>query len=202
MAEQRKRIASRERNTKETRIRIELALDGAGEARIDSGIPFFDHMLTLFARHGLFDLTVEARGDIDVDYHHTVEDVGIVLGDVLKNALGEKRGIRRYGFFLLPMDEALARVAVDLSNRTAFVYRVAYADAMVRDFNIGLVREFFQAFANAAACNLHIHLEYGEEPHHIAEAIFKCVARALDAAVTPDPRAGDAPMSTKGTLSE
>ena len=196
------RIASRERNTKETRVRIELALDGAGEARVDTGIPFFDHMLTLFARHGLFDLTVEARGDIEVDYHHTVEDVGIVLGDVLKNALGEKRGIRRYGFFVLPMDEALARVAVDLSNRTAFVYRVDYADALVRDFNIGLVREFFQAFANAAACNLHIHLEYGTEPHHIAEAIFKCAARALDAAVAADLRAGDAPMSTKGTLSD
>ncbi len=196
------RIARLTRNTKETRIEMELNLDGSGVSEIDTGIPFFDHMLTLFSRHGLFDLTLKAEGDIEVDYHHTVEDTGIVLGQVLKAALGEKRGIRRYGFFLLPMDESLARVALDLSNRPAFVYHVDYKDAMVRDFSIGLVKEFFQAVANEAGCNLHINLEYGEEPHHIAEAVFKCFARALDAATTIDPRLDGALPSTKGTLSD
>ncbi len=196
------RIARLTRNTKETRIEMELNLDGSGVSEIDTGIPFFDHMLTLFSRHGLFDLTLKAEGDIEVDYHHTVEDTGIVLGQVLKTALGEKRGIRRYGFFLLPMDESLARVALDLSNRPAFVYHVDYKDAMVRDFSIGLVKEFFQAVANEAGCNLHINLEYGEEPHHIAEAVFKCFARALDAATTIDPRLDGALPSTKGTLSD
>jgi imidazoleglycerol-phosphate dehydratase len=196
------RIASLTRNTKETQITMELAIDGNGVSEIETGIPFLDHMLTLFARHGFFDLKLKASGDIDVDYHHTVEDTGIVLGQVLKQALGEKRGIRRYGSFLLPMDESLARVALDLSNRPAFVYKVDYKDAMVRDFSIGLVKEFFQAFANEAGCNLHINLEYGEEPHHIAEAIFKGFARALDIATTIDPRLGDAIPSTKGSLSE
>ncbi|MFO8027203.1 MAG: imidazoleglycerol-phosphate dehydratase HisB [Opitutales bacterium] len=196
------RTAQLTRNTKETQIRMELAVDGTGESEIDSGIPFFDHMLTLFARHGLFDLKLKAAGDIDVDYHHTVEDTGIVLGQVLKDALGEKRGIRRYGFFVLPMDEALARVALDLSNRQAFVYHVDYKEPMVRDFSIGLVKEFFQAFANEAGCNLHIKLEYGDEPHHIAEAIFKSFARALDMATSIDPRLGDAVPTTKGTLSQ
>lgn len=181
---------------------MELAIDGNGVSEIETGIPFLDHMLTLFARHGFFDLKLKATGDIDVDYHHTVEDTGIVLGQVLRQALGEKRGIRRYGYFLLPMDESLARVALDLSNRPAFVYKVDYKDAMVRDFSIGLVKEFFQAFANEAGCNLHINLEYGEEPHHIAEAIFKGFARALDSATTIDPRLGDAIPSTKGSLSE
>ncbi len=195
------RIARLNRNTKETQIELELNIDGTGVSEIDTGIPFFDHMLTLFSRHGLFDLKVRAKGDIEVDYHHTVEDAGIVLGQAVKEAIGEKRGICRYGFFLLPMDESLARVALDLSNRQAFVYNVDYKDAMVRDFSIGLVKEFFQAFANAAGCNLHVNLEYGEEPHHIAEAIFKCFARALDRATTYDPRLGDALPSTKGTLS-
>ena len=196
------RIATLTRNTKETQISMELAIDGNGVSEIETGIPFVDHMLTLFARHGFFDLKLKATGDIDVDYHHTVEDTGIVLGQVLKQALGEKRGIRRYGYFLLPMDESLARVALDLSNRPAFVYKVDYKDAMVRAFSIGLVKEFFQAFANEAGCNLHINLEYGEEPHHIAEAIFKGFARALDMATTLDPRLGDAIPSTKGSLSE
>jgi imidazoleglycerol-phosphate dehydratase len=197
-----KRIAKIIRNTKETKIELNLNLDGSGQSDIDTGIPFFDHMLTLFAKHGLFDLQVKAVGDIDVDYHHTVEDTGIVLGQALAEALGEKRGIRRYGFFLLPMDEALARVALDLSNRQAFVYRVDYKEPMIRDFSIGLVKEFFQAFANEACCNLHINLEYGEEPHHIAEAIFKSFARALDVATSVDPRLGDAVPTTKGTLSK
>lgn len=194
------RTAKLTRNTKETRIQAELNIDGSGESSIDTGIPFFDHMITLFARHGLFDLTVKAEGDIDVDYHHTVEDTGIVLGQLVKDALAEKRGIRRYGFFLLPMDECLARVAIDLSNRQAFVYKVESGDPMVRDFNIGLVKEFFQAFANEACCNLHINLEYGEEPHHVAESIFKSFARALDSATQIDPRLGDSIPTTKGML--
>ncbi|MEM1222511.1 MAG: imidazoleglycerol-phosphate dehydratase HisB [Verrucomicrobiota bacterium] len=196
------RIATITRNTKETQIQMELNVDGSGRSQIETGIPFFDHMLTLFAKHGLFDLTVKASGDIDVDYHHMVEDTGIVLGQALKKALGDKSGIRRYGFFLLPMDESLARVAIDLSNRQAFVYKVDYQFPMIRDFNIVLVKEFFQAFANDTACNLHINLEYGEEPHHIAEAIFKAFARALDMATTVDPRLNGALPSTKGTLSE
>ena len=194
------RIAKLTRKTKETRIQAELNIDGSGESSIDTEIPFFDHMLTLFARHGLFDLNVKAEGDIDVDYHHTVEDIGIVLGQLVKDALAEKRGIRRYGFFLLPMDECLARVAIDLSNRQAFVYKVESDDPMVRDFNIGLVKEFFQAFANEACCNLHINLEYGEEPHHVAESIFKSFARALDIATQIDPRLGDSIPTTKGML--
>ena len=195
------RIATITRNTKETQIHLQLNLDGTGVSEIDTGIPFFDHMLTLFARHGLFDLKIQATGDIEVDYHHMVEDTGIVLGQAVKQALAEKRGIRRYGFFLLPMDESLARVALDLSNRQAFVYRVAYQFPMVRDFSIVLVKEFFQAFANDAACNLHIQLEYGEEPHHIAEAIFKGFARSLDQATSIDPRLDGALPSTKCTLS-
>ena len=194
------RTAKLTRNTKETRIQAELNIDGSGESSIDTGIPFFDHMLTLLARHGLFDLIVKADGDIDVDYHHTVEDTGIVLGQLVKEALAEKKGIRRYGFFLLPMDECLARVAIDLSNRQAFVYKVEVADTMVRDFNIGLVKEFFQAFANEACCNLHVNLEYGEEPHHVAESIFKSFARALDSATQIDPRLGDSIPTTKGML--
>lgn len=196
------RIATITRNTKETQIKIELNVDGTGVSEIDTGIPFFDHMLTLFARHGLFDLKIKATGDIDVDYHHMVEDVGIVLGQVFKQALGKKEGITRYGFFLLPMDESLARVVIDLSNRQSFVYKVEYQFPMVRDFNIVLVKEFFQAFAGNMVCNLHMQLEYGEEPHHIAEALFKCFARALDAATLKDPRLKNALPSTKGTLSE
>lgn len=189
-----------ERNTSETQISLRLNLDGSGESTIDTGIPFFDHMLTLFARHGLFDLQIEATGDIDVDYHHMVEDIGIVLGDAVKSALGAKLGIRRYGFFLLPMDETLVRVALDLSNRPLMVYKVEAPHVYVRDFNIHLFREFFQAFANAAGANLHLGLEYGDEPHHIAEGLFKAFARALDAATGIDPRQIDVIPSTKGRL--
>ena len=196
------RIAKITRNTKETQIQMELNVDGTGVSNIQTGIPFFDHMLTLFSKHGLFDLKIQATGDTEVDYHHLVEDTGIVLGQVFKDALDQKLGIRRYGFFILPMDESLARVAIDLSNRQAFVYDVDFKTTMVRDFNIVLVKEFFQAFANEMACNLHIKLEYGEEPHHIAEAIFKCFARSLDSATTVDSRLGNALPSTKGTLSD
>ena len=196
------RIAKINRKTKETQIEVELDIDGTGVSEVSTEIPFFDHMLTLFSKHGLFDLKVEATGDVDVDYHHMVEDVGIVLGQAFKQALGKKEGINRYGFFLLPMDESLARVVIDLSNRQAFVYTVDYKFPMVRDFNIVLIKEFFQAFANNLACNLHVQLEYGEEPHHIAESLFKCLARTLDIATSTDPRLRNSLPSTKGTLSE
>jgi len=194
------RTSSIKRDTKETKISLTLALDGTGKSAVDTGIPFLDHMLDLVARHGLFDLTIKAQGDLAVDYHHTVEDVGIVLGMAVKEAIGDKRGLRRYGFFLAPMDESLARVALDLSNRPVLVYKVAAENLMIRDFNLGLVKEFFQGFANAAGANLHIALEYGEEPHHIAESIFKAFAKALDAATQIDPRASGALPSTKGLL--
>lgn len=194
------RIAEIERNTAETQIRLSVNLDGSGKSEISTGIPFFDHMLTLFSRHGLFDLKICATGDIEVDYHHTVEDVGIALGSAFKDALGKKVGIRRYGFFVLPMDESLARVALDLSGRVYFRYDVPVKNPMIRDFNICLVREFFLAFANTLGANLHIQLEYGEEPHHIAEAIFKCVSRALRVACEIDPRAAGTIPSTKGVI--
>jgi imidazoleglycerol-phosphate dehydratase len=194
------RSASLSRKTAETDIQLRLVLDGAGRSRIETGVPFFDHMLTLFAKHGQFDLDVTCKGDVAVDYHHTVEDVGIVLGDAFKQALGDKKGITRYGFFYVPMDEALARVVVDLSGRAALAYDVVSPTMYVRDFNLILVKEFCRAFSNALACNLHVKLEYGEEPHHVAEAIFKSLARALDAAVRIDPRTVDQIPSTKGAL--
>jgi len=194
------RTASVTRTTTETDITLSLNVDGKGQSKIETGVPFFDHMLTLFAKHGLFDLEVRCKGDVAVDYHHTVEDVGLVLGDVFKKALGEKRGIVRYGFFFVPMDESLARVVVDLSGRACLVYDVEAPTMYVRDFNLILVKEFCRAFSNALGCNLHVKLEYGEEPHHVAEAIFKALARALDAATQLDPRtAGELP-STKGKL--
>lgn len=194
------RSAKIERNTAETQISLSLNLDGTGSADIATGIPFFDHMLTLLARHGLMNLSMRATGDTDVDYHHTVEDVGIVLGAALKQALGDKLGIRRYGFFIAPMDECLARVALDIGGRPYFVYDVSAANPMIRDFNICLVREFFLAIANTLGANLHIKLEYGEEPHHIAEAIFKCFAKALMRACEINPRAAGILPSTKEVL--
>jgi len=194
------RVATVARKTAETDIQLTLGLDGRGVGQIDTGIPFFDHMLTLFAKHGLFDLEVTAKGDVAVDYHHTVEDIGLVLGEAFKQALVAKTGIRRYGFFYLPMDEALARVVVDLSGRACLVYDVQAPVMFVRDFNLVLVKEFCRAFSNALACNLHVKLEYGEEPHHVAEAIFKALARALDVATQVDPRAADLLPSTKGKL--
>jgi imidazoleglycerol-phosphate dehydratase len=194
------RVATVARKTAETDITLTLAIDGRGESTISTGVPFFDHMLTLFAKHGLFDLTVKAKGDTDVDYHHTVEDVGLVLGQAFKEALGDKRGIRRYGFFLLPMDESLAQVVVDLGGRPHLVYTAAAPTMFVRDFNIVLVKEFCRAFSNSLGANLHVQLVYGEEPHHVAEAIFKGLARALDVATQIDPRAADVLPSTKGRL--
>jgi imidazoleglycerol-phosphate dehydratase len=196
----RTRQATIRRNTAETKIDLSVNLDGTGVSEISTGVAFFDHMLTLFSRHAMIDLKVKASGDTDVDYHHTVEDVGIVLGTAIKEALGDKAGIRRYGFFILPMDETLARCVIDLSNRPMMVYQADIINFMVKDFNIALVREFFQGVANSLGCNLHLKVEYGEEPHHIAEALFKAFAKALRAAVEIDPRQDGRVPSTKGTL--
>ena len=188
------------RKTAETDIELSLSVDGTGVSQVETGVPFFDHMLTLFAKHGLFDLTVKCDGDVEVDYHHTVEDVGLVLGDAFKQALGDKKGIRRYGFFILPMDESLARIAVDIGGRPHLVYSADAPTMFVRDFNIILVKEFARAFSNALGANLHVKLVYGEEPHHVAEAIFKCLARTMDIATQIDPRAADSLPSTKGLI--
>jgi imidazoleglycerol-phosphate dehydratase len=188
------------RKTNETDIEVMLNLDGSGSGKISSGIPFLNHMLDLFSRHGFFDLSIQAKGDIEIDYHHLVEDMGISIGQAFKDALGDKSGIKRYGFFILPMDETLVTVSLDLSNRPYLVYDVDSSISMVRDFNIQLFKEFFQAFANEAGCNLHIRLEYGNEPHHIAEAIFKGFAKALDQATSLEPRLEGRVPSTKGTL--
>jgi len=196
----RTRQATIRRDTAETKINLSVNLDGTGVSEISTGVAFFDHMLTLLSRHAMIDLKVQASGDTDVDYHHTVEDVGIVLGTAIKEALGDKAGIRRYGFFILPMDETLARCVIDLSNRPMMVYQADIINFMVKDFNIALVREFFQGVANSLGCNLHLKVEYGEEPHHIAEALFKAFAKALRAAVEIDPRQDGRVPSTKGTL--
>lgn len=194
------RSATIKRKTAETDIFLALGVDGRGRAKIDTGVPFFDHMLNLFSKHGLFDLEVKAKGDLNVDYHHTVEDIGLVLGDAFKQALGNKIGIRRYGFFILPMDESLARVVVDVGGRPHLVYEANVPTMFVRDFNIVLVKEFCRAFSNSLGANLHVQLIYGEEPHHVAEAIFKALARALDIATQIEPRAADLIPSTKGKL--
>jgi len=195
-----RRAATVSRKTAETDIQLRLTIDGRGVAKVDTGVPFFDHMLTLFTKHGLFDLEVTAKGDVDVDYHHTVEDVGLVLGQAFKDALGDKVGIRRYGFFILPMDESLARVVIDVGGRPHLVYDATAPTMFVRDFNIVLVKESCRSFSNALGANLHVHLLYGEEPHHVVEAIFKCLARALDLATQIEPRAADLLPSTKGKL--
>ena len=195
------RKSSVKRYTKETRIDIELALDGSGNGDISTGIPFLDHMLILFSRHGFFDLSIKAEGDIQIDYHHLVEDMGISLGQAFKEALGDKSGIRRYGFFVLPMDETLVTVSLDLSNRGFLVYDASTPVSLVRDFNIQLFKEFFQAFANEVACNLHVRLEHGTEPHHVAEATFKGFAKAMDQATQIEIRLEGTIPSTKGTLS-
>ena len=195
------RKSSVKRYTKETQIDIELALDGSGNGDISTGIPFLDHMLILFSRHGFFDLSIKAEGDIQIDYHHLVEDMGISLGQAFKEALGDKSGIRRYGFFVLPMDETLVTVSLDLSNRGFLVYDANTPVSLVRDFNIQLFKEFFQAFANEVACNLHVRLEHGTEPHHVAEATFKGFAKAMDQATQIEIRLEGTIPSTKGTLS-
>ena len=193
------RSANIERVTNETRIRLELNIDGCGKGAICTSVPFLDHMLNLFARHGLFDLTVEASGDIDIDFHHTVEDIGIVLGEAFKQALGEKKGIRRYGQATVPMDETLASVAIDISGRPCLVYHVSLPKVKIGEFDVELAREFFQAFVNHCGLNLHINVMYGENVHHIIEACFKAVARAMDVATQLDPRV-EGVLSTKGVL--
>ena len=194
------RTASVERKTKETEIRVRLDLDGQGRGSIDTPLPFFNHMLDAVARHGQFDLEISARGDVEVDAHHTVEDVGLVLGGAFKQALGDRRGIVRYGSASIPMDETLATCAIDFGGRPAFIWRVAGLDGKwVGGFDCMLAKEFFAAFASRAECNLHLVLHYGENAHHIVEALFKAFARSLRAAVAIDPREGGVP-STKGTL--
>lgn len=193
------RTASITRKTAETDIQLTLNLDGSGQAQISTGVGFFDHMLTLFAKHGLFDLTVQAKGDLHVDFHHTVEDVGICLGKAMAEALGDKRGIVRYGSKTLPMEETLVTAALDLSGRVWLVFRVEFPTEKIGDFDTELVETFFQAVAANALMNLHLVLHHGSNSHHISEALFKSTARALREAVSVDPRQSGVP-SSKGTL--
>ena len=193
------RKADIERKTGETEISVSLLVDGSGQGQIATGIPFFDHMLTLFARHSLTDLTVRARGDIEVDLHHTVEDVGIALGQAFARALGDKRGIRRYGWAYLPMDETLARVVLDFSGRPYLEYRAPKAVEPIGAFSFQLVEEFMRAFAVHAGVNLHVEILYGRDAHHMAESVFKGLAKAVDQACQIDPRVTGIP-STKGIL--
>lgn len=194
------RTSSQHRKTAETDIKLQLSLDGSGISDVQTGVPFFDHMLILFAKHGLFDLTVKAKGDIEVDFHHTVEDTGIVLGNAFREALGNKAGITRYGFFLLPMDETLAQVAVDLSGRPFLVFLAPErVDTIGQGFHFQLVEEFMRGFSTALLANVHVEIRYGKDAHHMAEAIFKGLARALDQATGIDPRVKGIP-STKDVL--
>jgi imidazoleglycerol-phosphate dehydratase len=194
------RIATIARATTETDIALTLDLDGSGAATVVTGIGFFDHMLTAFARHGMLDLTIEARGDLHIDAHHTVEDVGIVLGCAIREALGDKRGIARFGQALLPMDEALAEAAIDLSGRAHLSWVVAFERETLGDMDTQLFEEFFRAMTGNALMTLHVTRRAGSNAHHVAEACFKAVARALRMAVAPDPRAGQSIPSTKGAL--
>jgi imidazoleglycerol-phosphate dehydratase len=194
------RAAAVARTTKETSIRLELAVDGSGVAAIDTGVPFLDHMLELFTRHGLFDLTVKATGDLAVDFHHTVEDVGLTLGQALRESLGDKIGIRRFGEATVPLDEALVQTVVDLSGRPFFAYEVRLKQAKIGTFDVELIHDFLLALVNQAGMNLHVRMLAGRNPHHVIEAAFKGLARALDAATQRDPRVQGVP-STKGTLS-
>lgn len=218
-----RRQAHIERHTTETRVAVRLAIDGKGESRIQTGIPFFDHMLTLFARHAVMDLGLRCQGDLEVDAHHTVEDCGIALGEAFAKALGEKKGIRRYGTGFdprnpftaeswVPMDECLARCVIDFSGRPSLIWRgldgLSYKQVtraernqdMSSAFRFGLAREFFQGFVNAARCTLHLERLYGEEPHHVVEALFKAFAKAVDAACQHDPRRSGILPTTKGKL--
>jgi imidazoleglycerol-phosphate dehydratase len=193
------RTASVDRKTAETDIQLALDVDGSGRANVATGVGFLDHMLTLFAKHAVMDLSVTAKGDLEVDQHHTVEDTGICLGQALKQALGNKAGIRRYGHFTLPMDETLATVALDLGGRFVLAIQADFPSAKIGDFDTELVEEFWRAFAANALCNLHILVHYGRNSHHICEAIFKATARALRMATENDPRMIGVP-STKGSL--
>ncbi|CAG9608216.1 imidazoleglycerol-phosphate dehydratase HisB [Pseudoneobacillus rhizosphaerae] len=193
------RVSSFKRQTNETNIELTLNIDGEGQANIKTGVPFLNHMLDLFAKHGQFDLTVDASGDTDVDDHHTTEDIGICLGQVLREALGDKKGIKRYGNAFVPMDETLAQVVVDLSNRPHFEMRAQFPSQKVGTFDTELIHEFMWKLALEAKMNLHIIVHYGQNTHHIIEAIFKALSRALDEATTIDPRIKGVP-STKGML--
>jgi len=194
------RIARLERNTKETQISVSVNLDGTGEGRFASGLPFLDHMLDQVSRHGLIDLDIKANGDLEIDAHHTVEDIGITLGQALAKAWGDKRGLRRYGHAYVPLDEALSRVVIDLSGRPGLEYDVNFPRARIGDFDVDLFREFFQGLVNHAGMTLHIDNLRGRNAHHIIETIFKAVGRALRMAVEHDPRMGEAMPSTKGSL--
>lgn len=194
------RTASVERNTRETQIKIAINLDGCGAASLVTGLPFFDHMLDQLARHGLIDLRIEAKGDLEIDGHHTVEDVGITLGQAFEKAIGDKRGIRRYAHAYVPLDEALSRVVIDLSGRPGLEWFVKFERSHIGEFDVDLLHEFFQGFVNHAKVTLHVDSLRGDNAHHIAETIFKAFARALRSACEIDPRAGDALPSTKGVL--
>jgi imidazoleglycerol-phosphate dehydratase len=193
------RTASITRNTSETQIQLSIDIDGSGSSTVDTGIPFMNHMLTLFAKHGYFDLQVKAVGDLEIDEHHTMEDLGIVMGNAIKEALGDKRGIRRYGFFYLPMDETLSRVALDLSGRPYLVYNVPAPSDYIKGMNVRLFHEFFLGLTSNLGVNLHIDVIRGEEVHHVIESVFKGFARALDAATGLEPRETGLP-TTKGHL--
>jgi len=193
------RTATIDRSTKETSIKLTLELDGRGEHQVESGVPFFDHMLTQIARHGFFDLQLDAKGDLEIDAHHTVEDVGICLGEAFKKALGDKTGIRRYGRGTMPMHEALAAVILDFSGRPFLVFNVPLPKAQGGNFELELVEEFFTAFCNHSGANVHVNLAYGDNLHHIVEAVFKAFARALDDATQFDSRI-EGVLSSKGSL--
>ncbi|HEY6862812.1 MAG TPA: imidazoleglycerol-phosphate dehydratase HisB [Burkholderiales bacterium] len=194
------RSAAVQRDTRETQIRVELDLDGRGEARLSTGLPFLDHMLDQVARHGMLDLDIKAKGDLHIDGHHTVEDIGITLGQAVARAVGDKRGIRRYGHAYVPLDEALSRVVIDFSGRPGLEYRAEFKRALIGEFDVDLVHEFFQGFVNHAQVTLHVDNLRGDNAHHQCETMFKAFARALRMALELDPRAGDAVPSTKGTL--
>ena len=193
------RTATLTRKTRETDISLKLNLDGTGAFAVDTGIGFLNHMLELFSRHSLIDLELTCKGDLEVDYHHTVEDIGLALGTALDQALGDRRGIRRYGFFMLPMDEARADVLVDLGGRPFLVWDITHPEQYIRDFNVQLLEEFMRAFSTNARMNLHVVQPYGAEVHHVYEAVFKGLAHALRQAVEPDPRDTGIP-SSKGVL--
>ena len=193
------RTAKIERMTNETKVWVEIDLDGEGKAEIDTGVPFMDHMLDLFTKHGLFDATIKAKGDTHIDDHHTTEDIGIVLGQAVKEALGDKKGIKRYGNFFVPMDDALAQVVIDISNRPHLEFRAQFPTQKVGNFDTELVHEFLWKFALEARMNVHVIVHYGTNTHHMIEAIFKALARAIDDAITKDDRVKGVP-STKGLL--
>jgi imidazoleglycerol-phosphate dehydratase len=199
MSQERTRKASLERKTRETEIRLDLDLDGSGEYDVATGIPFFDHMLESLAKHALFDLHLRAKGDLEIDLHHTVEDVGIALGSALREALGEARGIRRYGSQVLPMADAKVEVSVDVSNRAFLVYQVELSNDRIGGFDVSLVEDFLYAFAQNGGLDLHVERRYGRSPHHVVEAVFKGLARALRTALEIDPRVDGLP-SVKGAL--